>query len=43
MTLPVRPETDRRIDDLLARLPQKGSALLPALYLIQEEKGWVSE
>ena len=43
MTLPVRPETDRRIDDLLARFPQKGSALLPALYLIQEEKGWVSE
>ena len=43
MTLPVRPETDRRIDDLLERLPQKGSALLPALYLIQEEKGWVSE
>lgn len=43
MSVPVRPETDRRIDDLLARFPQKGSALLPALYLIQEEKGWVSE
>lgn len=43
MSLPVRPETDRRIDDLLARFPQKGSALLPALYLIQEETGWVSE
>ncbi len=43
MTLPVRPDTDRRIDDLLARFPQKGSALLPALHLIQEEKGWVSE
>ncbi len=43
MTIPVRPETDRRIDDLLARFPRKGSALLPVLYLVQEEKGWVSE
>ena len=42
-TAPVSPETDRKIDALLTRFPQKGSALLPALYLIQEEKGWVSE
>ena len=43
MTIPVRPETDRRIDALLTRFPMKGSALLPALYLVQEEKGHVSE
>jgi len=43
VTIPVRPETDLRIDDLLARFPRKGSALLPVLYLVQEEKGWVSE
>jgi NADH-quinone oxidoreductase subunit E len=43
VTPPVRPETDRAIDALLGRFPQKGSALLPALYLIQEEKGFVSE
>jgi NADH-quinone oxidoreductase subunit E len=43
VTLPVRPETDRRIDELLAQFPRKGSALLPALHLIQEEKGHVSE
>ncbi len=43
MTAPVRPETDRAIDDLLTRFPQKDSALLPALYLIQDEKGYVSE
>ncbi len=43
MTLPVRPETDRKIDELLTRFPMKGSALLPALYLVQEEKGHVSE
>jgi len=43
VTIPVRPETDRRIDELLERFPMKGSALLPALYLVQEEKGHVSE
>lgn len=43
MTLPVRPETDRAIDALLTRFPHKGSALLPALYLIQDEKGYVSQ
>ena len=41
-TVPVSPATDSRIDALLTRFPRKGSALLPALYLIQEEKGWVS-
>jgi NADH-quinone oxidoreductase E subunit len=40
--IPVRAETDRRIDELLGRFPRKGSALLPALYLIQEEKGHIS-
>jgi NADH-quinone oxidoreductase subunit E len=43
VTLPVRPETDRRIDELKSRFPRPGSALLPALYLIQEEKGFISE
>jgi len=43
VTIPVRPETDRRIDALLTRFPMKGSALLPALYLVQEETGHVSE
>jgi NADH-quinone oxidoreductase subunit E len=42
-TVPVSSETDRRIDELLTRFPHKGSALLPALYLIQGEKGFVSE
>ena len=43
MTIPVRPETDHKIDDLLSRFPMRGSALLPALYLVQEEKGHVSD
>ena len=40
--IPVREETDRKIDDLLTLFPQKGSALLPALHLIQEETGYIS-
>ena len=43
MTIPVRQDTDRRIDELLSLFPLKGSALLPALYLVQEEKGHVSD
>jgi NADH-quinone oxidoreductase subunit E len=42
-TIPVSASTDATIDALLTRFPQRGSALLPALYLVQEEKGWVSE
>ena len=42
-TIPVSEETDRAIDALLTRFPRQGSALLPALYLIQDEKGWISE
>lgn len=43
MTIPVRPETDQRIDALKTAYPRPGSALLPALYLIQEEKGHISD
>ncbi len=38
---PVCAETDHRIDELLTRFPRKGTALLPALYLVQEEKGYI--
>ncbi|HEU4400667.1 MAG TPA: NAD(P)H-dependent oxidoreductase subunit E [Candidatus Polarisedimenticolia bacterium] len=43
MTLPVGAGTDRRIDEILTRFPRRGSALLPALHAIQEEKGFISE
>jgi NADH-quinone oxidoreductase subunit E len=42
-TLPVSADTDRRIDALLTKYPRRASALLPALYAVQEEHGWVSE
>ena len=43
VAVPVSPETDRRVDELLTRYPRRGSALLPALYLVQDEKGWISD
>jgi NADH-quinone oxidoreductase subunit E len=42
-TRPVSAETDRKIDALLGKYPRKSSALLPALYAVQEEHGWVPE
>ena len=31
------------LDELLTRYPSKMAALLPALWIVQEERGWVSE
>ena len=42
-TLPVSAETDRAIDAFLTRYPKRSSALLPALYAVQAEHGWISE
>ena len=42
MSPPISPGTDRLIDGLLTRFPQRGSALLPALHLIQAEKGHIA-
>ena len=38
-TGPARAE----LDDLLMRYPTKMAALLPALWMVQEDRGWVSE
>lgn len=37
--------SDRRkeLDELLTRYPTKMAALLPALWMVQHERGWVSE
>ena len=32
----------KELDELLARYPNKMAALLPALWIVQEERGWVS-
>jgi NADH-quinone oxidoreductase E subunit len=33
----------RELDELLARYPTKMAALLPALWMVQEDRGWVSD
>ncbi len=35
------PETSQKIEALFERYPEKRGALLPALYLVQAEEGWV--
>jgi NADH-quinone oxidoreductase subunit E len=38
----VQPEVRQKIEALFERYPQKRGALLPAIYLVQAENGWVS-
>ncbi len=38
----LKPETFSKIDQLIPRYPEKRSAVLPLLHLIQEERGWIS-
>ncbi len=33
----------KTLDDLLTRYPTKVAALLPALWMVQEARGWISE
>jgi len=33
----------KQLDELLTRYPTKMAALLPALWMVQEDRGWVSE
>lgn len=36
-------ETERELEELLTRYPTKMAALLPALWMVQHARGWVSE
>lgn len=36
-------ETKAKLDDLISRYPSKQAALLPALWMLQQARGWVSE
>lgn len=36
-------EAKARLDELVKRYPRKVGALLPALWMVQEARGWVSE
>lgn len=39
----LKPETIARIDRLIPRYPEKRSATLPLLHIIQEEQGYISD
>jgi NADH:ubiquinone oxidoreductase subunit E len=36
-------EAERELEELLTRYPTKMAALLPALWMVQKARGWVSE
>ncbi len=36
------PEREKKIDELLTRYPSSRSAVLPALWVVQEQYGWIS-
>ena len=38
----LQPATLRKIDEVIPHYPQKRSAALPLLHLVQEDQGWVS-
>ena len=42
LELTLRAETRQKIEALFEKSPEKRGALLPAIYLVQEEQGWVS-
>ncbi|HQR39154.1 MAG TPA: NAD(P)H-dependent oxidoreductase subunit E [Blastocatellia bacterium] len=37
------PEREKKIDELLTRYPVRQSALLPVLWLVQEQHGWIDQ
>jgi NADH-quinone oxidoreductase subunit E len=35
------PEGERRVDEIVARYPERQAAMLPVLWVVQGEKGWI--
>ncbi|HET6342491.1 MAG TPA: NAD(P)H-dependent oxidoreductase subunit E [Gemmatimonadota bacterium] len=35
------PEGERRVDEIIARYPERQAAMLPVLWVVQGEKGWI--
>ncbi|MFW6051447.1 MAG: NADH-quinone oxidoreductase subunit NuoE [Myxococcota bacterium] len=42
MAFALTPERDKRVDEILGRYPDRRAALIPVLWLCQEQNGWVS-
>jgi NADH-quinone oxidoreductase subunit E len=43
MTVSIKPETEKAIAALTARYPQKRAALIPSLFLVQQELGYLPD
>lgn len=39
----LRPEVEKRLDDLARRYPTKQATILNVLWAVQEQEGWISE
>jgi NADH-quinone oxidoreductase subunit E len=42
MAFALTPEREKKLDEIITRYPQTRAALLPALWLCQEQNGWIS-
>jgi NADH-quinone oxidoreductase subunit E len=42
MAFALTPERQNKLDEIVTRYPQTRAALLPALWLCQEQNGWIS-
>lgn len=42
MSFEFTTENKKKFDDTLTRYPQKRAALLPALWLVQDQQGWIN-
>jgi NADH-quinone oxidoreductase subunit E len=42
MPFALSPEREKKVDDLLGRYPTRQAAILPVLWLCQQQNGWIS-
>ena len=42
MAFALTPEREKKVDEILSRYPTTRAALLPLLWLCQEQNGWIS-
>jgi len=42
MAFALSPDREKQVDEILTRYPQTRAALLPVLWLCQEQNGWIS-
>ena len=43
MSFDLSPEANKKLEEIIARYPQRQSAAMPAIYLVQEECGYIPD